>query len=288
MATRFCAFCGKPLPGTGTFCPSCGAAISGGVAAPAAPTAGYPSGFPPVVGYGPMGGAPGAGVPSPATRPTDLRALKWIEWAMILSLVSSAVGVAVDLSAGLTRLVRTTTTPTGTTISLPSPWVFVLLLGVAGVFAVAEIFLFRVAFRDQSEVDRRFSSPSTLAFLALIGVIGVVVGAGLVVGGLYQAVSCAGTGVPITRACLPFGLFFGGIALLLIGAIVALVGFIGILIGIWRLGTRYNETLFKVGAILLIIPFVNLVGAILILIGARSARRNIEGSTAVPVPQGAG
>ena len=207
---------------------------------------------------------------------------------MILSLVSTAVSVAVDLTVGLTRFVGATTTPTGTTVTLPSPWIFVLLFGVAGVFVFIELVLFRFAFHDQAGVDRRFSTPATLALLALIGIILVLVGAGLVIGGLYQAVHCAGAGNPLTRACLPVGLFFGGVALLLIGALVALVGFIGILIGIWRLGTRYDEVLFKVGAILLIIPFVNLVGAILILIGAHSSRRKIESPTGVPISPGAG
>lgn len=288
MATRFCSFCGKPLPATGTFCPSCGAAIPGAVATPGAPTAGYPSGFPPPVGYRPMSGVPGAEVPSPASRPADLRALMWIEWAVILSLVSSAVSIAVDLSAGLTRLVSATTTPAGTTVTLPSPWIFVALLGVGGVLGFVEVVLFRVALHDQAGVDRRFSTPATLALLALIGVIFALIGAGLVIGGLYQAVACVGAGAPLTRACIPFGLFFGGIALLLIGAIVAIVGFIGILIGIWRFGTRYDDVMFKIGAILLIFPFVNLAGAILILIGARSARRKVEGSPGVTVPMGAG
>ena len=288
MVTRFCAFCGKLLPGIGTFCPSCGAAIPGAAAAPGTPAAALPSGYPPPAGYAPVGGVPGAEVPTHATRSTDLRVLMWIEWAMILSLVSTAVSVGVDLSAGLTRFIGVTTTPTGTTVTLPSPWIFVLLLGIGGVFGFVELVLFRVAFHGQAGVDRRFSTPATLALLALIGVIAVLVGAGLVIGGLYQAVQCAGAGNPLTRACLPLGLFFGGIALLLIGAIVALVGFIGILIGIWRLGTRYDDVLYKVGAILLIIPFVNLVGAILILIGAHSSRRKIEGSAGVPVPSGVG
>ena len=37
----FCAKCGKELPADATFCPNCGAAVSGGVAATSAPSTGF-------------------------------------------------------------------------------------------------------------------------------------------------------------------------------------------------------------------------------------------------------
>jgi hypothetical protein len=91
-------------------------------------------------------------------------------------------------------------------------------------------------------------------------------------------VSCAGSGVPIPSSCLLSNTFWGGVALLGLGGLLAFVGYIGVLLGIWRLGTRYADAMFKVGAILLIIPYINLIGAILILIGARTARRKVEGA----------
>ena len=50
-----------------------------------------------------------------------------------------------------------------------------------------------------------------------------------------------------------------------------LIGFIGLILGIWRLGTRYETSLLHVGAIVAI--FLPFVGWLLIWIGARDARR---------------
>jgi len=62
-------------------------------------------------------------------------------------------------------------------------------------------------------------------------------------------------------------------ALLGLGGILTLVGLIGgQILGLWRVGTRYNETTIKVGAIFTIIPLLNIVGPILVLIGALEAK----------------
>jgi hypothetical protein len=65
------------------------------------------------------------------------------------------------------------------------------------------------------------------------------------------------------------------LVLLFVVAIVLLIGAIGLLIGIWRLGTRYQEGLLKVAAILLILPVLNIVGFVLILVASRSLRNRI-------------
>jgi len=46
----------------------------------------------------------------------------------------------------------------------------------------------------------------------------------------------------------------------------------GQILGLWRVGTRYNETTIKVGAIFTIVPLLNIVGPILVLIGALEAK----------------
>ncbi len=56
-----------------------------------------------------------------------------------------------------------------------------------------------------------------------------------------------------------------------IAAIVLFAGYIGLLVGIWRLGSRYSEWMFKVGAIFLLIPFLNVAGAVFVLIAARES-----------------
>lgn len=278
----FCSFCGKPLPAAGTFCPSCGAAVSGatGAPGPSPPPTYFAPGAVPPAGYGRAYATPFG--PTSASQSADRNALGFAGWASVLFLISGIVGVAFEFGSGFTRLVSATSTPTGTTISLPSPWIWVGYVGVLAGIDLATLVLLRESFRSLVPVDPRFSSPATFALVALFGSVIGLAGAGLLLAGLYQAVSCVGSGNPLTGACLFSGLFVGGLVLAVVGGIAALVGFIGILIGIWRLGTRYDESLFKVAAILLIFPFLNIIGAILMLVAARSGRQRVERTVGPP------
>lgn len=54
--------------------------------------------------------------------------------------------------------------------------------------------------------------------------------------------------------------------------IIGLVGFIMVLIGIYRIGEHYDSTIIKLGAILMI--FIGIIGAILLFLGFRDLERN--------------
>ena len=56
------------------------------------------------------------------------------------------------------------------------------------------------------------------------------------------------------------------VSLVLVTILVGVIG--GQILGLWRVGSRYNETVIKVGAIFTIIPLLNIVAPILVLIGA--------------------
>lgn len=200
--------------------------------------------------------------------------------------MASVAGLVVSSVTDVSRLITVTSGTGGTSIALLPPWVWVALIGLDAALGVTEILLFRSAFRRLADVDRTFSTPATFALLACIGVLLALVGVGLLLDALYHAVQCAGSGVPIPSSCLLTGTFWGGVGLAGIGAIVAVIGFLGILLGIWRLGTRFGDTKFKVGAILLIFPLLNILGAILILLGAREAVGKIERPSTFPVPPG--
>jgi hypothetical protein len=206
--------------------------------------------------------------------------------AAILSLVGVIVGIVTSTISNVSGIVTSSTGTSGVSISLPSPWVWVGLVGISVAIEIAGLVMFRSAFRTLARVDRRFSTPAMLALAAIASFVVILLGLGLLLGALYQAVQCVGSGNPITGACLFTGTFWAGIALLVVGGLVALVGFIGVLIGIWRLGTRYSETTFKLGAVLSIIPYLNIAGAILILAGAHSVRGRLE-RTGAPSPPSA-
>ena len=139
-----------------------------------------------------------------------------------------------------------------------------------------------MAFHGLSTVDPTFRTPAVLSLLALIGIAFSLVGAALVLNGLYAAEACVGAGNPITRACLLTGPFWAGIAFAAIGGVLALIGLIGVLLGLWRVGTRYQDSLIHVGTFLLIFPYLNVVGAVLILASASSQRSRREVLARVP------
>jgi hypothetical protein len=69
------------------------------------------------------------------------------------------------------------------------------------------------------------------------------------------------------------------LAVLLVGAALAIIGFFALAVGVWRLGDRFDEDLFKIGAVLLVV--LGIVGMVFILIATRAARRKLGEPTPV-------
>jgi uncharacterized membrane protein len=274
VANRFCPFCGAPVVAGGAFCPACGASLTWAPAAapatPPPPTAFVPS-------FAPAGSTSAGSGPSAATQQADRHALGSVQWATIVALVGVVVGLVTLFGTNAAAVLSVTRVGSTTMIYVSLSGLYFLAAVSAGSFVLTfvEAILYRGAFRTLAGIDSRFATPSTLTLVLIVALVLVVlVGAGIFVV-VYQAVECAGAGNPLTSSCLSLGTALGLVGLLGVVAIVALVGFVGLLIGIWRLGTRYGESMFKVGAVLLIIPLLNFVGAVLILLAARSARERI-------------
>jgi len=235
---------------------------------------------PPPESYAPGVGAPR---PTPATAAQDRRSLRYLTVAVIIGLAGAVTEDAIDLLPSVQSLVTATSTPSGAVVHLPSPWLWVALLGVGGALAIAEILLIRLSFTGIRPVDSRFSAPASLSLLAVIGILVALVGVALLLNGIYGAVACSGAGRPLTLSCLSRSGFLVGLVTLLVGALVGIIGYIGILIGIWRFGSRHEVSWFKGGVILLIFPLLNVVGAILILLAAQKALERIGRDSSPPL-----
>jgi hypothetical protein len=275
VAARFCPYCGSTVVSGGTFCPSCGANLTATATAPGSPGASpmfappggapIPPGVPPSVLYAPK---------TAETRGVDLDALSKVATAAAVGLISEAVGLIALFATPSAGLFTISMTPAGTTISANTSGleVFGLLIAVGTLLTVIELLYYRGAFKTLEGTDGRFKTPSTLVLVLLIALPFVLLGLLGLVYAIYNAIACAGAGNPISPSCLSGGGLLAVLGLLLITGILAVIGYIGLLVGIWRLGTRYDASGFKVGAILILIPLLNVVGAILILVSARSAR----------------
>jgi len=137
-----------------------------------------------------------------------------------------------------------------------------------------------LGFRDLAKVDREeFSGPSKLMILMIVGAAVDVVVAIPLLNGVPALISQAPAtpGGPISPAFASMAASeFHYFIVITLGGILALVGIIGGLIfGLWRLGARYNATIVKVGAIFTIIPPLNVVAAILVLIGTYQAKSRL-------------
>jgi hypothetical protein len=261
-------------------------------AIPPAPGPWTPTPAPMMMGYSTY--PPG----SPFTREAELRSVRALRIAGILALVGVLLGLIVPyaISAatgapnvfGATNFIGVSGTGNNTTIHF-NTGVLWTILGIAvagGVLTILSLIFFRQSFTSLKGVDSRFSTPATLAMVGLIGLIIVILGAVVLFDAFAQLSGCVFSANVFGRANTCAGtlvLLILGIAVLGIGGIVALIGYIGILIGVWRVGVRYDSTLLKVAAILWIFPYVNVVAGILIRAETTTLAHRLEGQPGMPM-----
>ncbi|HXW66790.1 MAG TPA: DUF973 family protein [Thermoplasmata archaeon] len=271
-----CPYCGRPYPAGATFCPSCGAAVGAGAMGTAAPAG------PPVAGaYAPMYPPTYAGAPAtpPTLGPSDQEPLEKVALGAILAIVAAGLSIAVLLLGGLRSV---SASGSGASIYGGSRgWIEVGVELLAVALVITYTLLYRSAFVRLALRDRRFSTPAKLTLLLLFGIVLLFGSFAWLLYLLVQTLNCAGGLAPgaIPASCVPGSLLLA-LGLLLIFAIIVIVGFVGLLVGIWRLGTRYQDDRFKVGAVLLIFPFINVVGAVLVLVAARRSQERLRSAPA--------
>jgi putative flippase GtrA len=235
----------------------------------------WPAGTP--WGPSPWGPAPGV---SPQVRDTDLAALGHLKKGAIIALVGTALGFTFPLIASFLGY-SPFTFAFGSTAGLSTLLTFVLAAALVGMaLTVVSLWFMREGFSRIRTVDARFSSSPTWVLLAMIGIIMVAIGLGLLLSELVSLLSCIGTSPTPPSSC--FGSLtsvLAGGALAGIGGLLFVIGGIGTVVAVWRLGTRYNESLFKVGAILYI--FFQIVGAILVLLAVMRAEKAVQSAPAL-------
>jgi hypothetical protein len=137
----------------------------------------------------------------------------------------------------------------------------VVLLGA--LVTLISLALYAVSFNRLRKISKGFGGPMGLVIVGLVGVLLVLIGFAIVLSDFYSAVACAATGAG--SSCLNVSQVAGAVLAIFGGLFLAFLGWIGLLIGIYRIGKRYGSTLAKVGGILTIIPFIGLIAPILIV-----------------------
>ena len=243
--TKFCSNCGAKIDKEAEICPKCG--VRQTVSQPLR------------TGFGP------AVVPPPTD--VDLAAAASLKNGSLVGVIGEAlsffsftflIGFFVNLGA------------LSSTLALSGLIGCLVILLVGLILGIVSLVMYRHAFVDLTRVDiNSFKTPASFLRLYYIGLILLFVGALLFILGIIAALSVLSLGL------LFVFLTISGIVWL-VAAILMILGLIGLVLGMWRAGERYNNTLIKIGGILYIIPYASVVAPILVLIGASNVEKQMN------------
>ncbi len=233
-------------------------------------------------------------MPTAQSSAADAHALEHARTGAIFGIVGillSVVGTYLSFAYGGLSLGISCNSVTET-CSIPSAAVALLgglfALEVVGtIIGILFVLKFRSAFQTLVPVDYRFRSPASLSILLVIGFILIVLGEGVLfatVANIIGQCSNLNTTNCYNAATGAAGALLASLGVLVLGAILALIGGILLLVGIWRLGTRYDDSLLKVGAVLLIIPFLDIAGIFLIYFGVTQAQGRLASAGGLSMP----
>jgi hypothetical protein len=225
-------------------------------------------------------------VPPTTTAPVsadEIRGLKSTEAAAVTGLVAIVLGliapVFIVLVTGLEVHYHGFHVGSGT-LRYPVLEALVAAVTVAFLLAlIADVFYAR-SFSAFRKVQPGFGGPFGLVIVGIVGTVLVFIGLLVVLDQIAANLNCLIN--TQSSSCISISAFGAGVIAIFFGLILALLGWIGVLIGVFRIGSRYHSSLLQVGAILTIIPIVTVVAPILILIGVVMALRDVEARASRP------
>jgi hypothetical protein len=159
---------------------------------------------------------------------------------------------------------------------------FIVLFGA--LLSLVAVIVYAVAFNRLRKINPGFGAAFGLTIVGLVGLLLIVLGAAILAVQVLQAVACSSSSS--FSSCFNIYSTVGPVFSIFGGLFLALLGWIGLVIGIYRIGSRYGSTLTSVGGILMIIPVVGIIAPILVLVGMQSVVERVRARTIPPVPVG--
>ena len=215
--------------------------------------------------------SPAGQAPASGDELSGVSRVKWGALLGILGLVLAIGGVLIvllDVGLGVTN------TSDAAYVSLLRTILLAVILVVVGVIlALLSFILYTAGFAALRRSDGRFRTPMVLC---VIGLIGLAFISGFVVSyadGINAAIACPSSNTTCQNNATGIG--HGVVVLGYIGGLLGFIGLIGLIIGLYRFGSRYKNSIAKVGAILYIIPFLSIVAPILVFIGAVQVQKSL-------------
>lgn len=150
----------------------------------------------------------------------------------------------------------------------------VALIVAGAALLLISVIIYVVSFNTFRKVTTGFGAPLALGIIGVLGIFLIFLGGTLILVSILQAVGCAANGD--ATSCVSLSTIAAGVYSLLGGLFLAFLGWIGMLIGIYRIGSRYHSTVTRIGAILYIIPIVSIVAPILVFVGIHGIRKQLD------------
>ncbi len=219
----------------------------------------------------------------------EYSAMKYFRLAAIIQIIGF-IGPVLMLfeSSSISSFAFSTTAGTtgSTTAGLSSLVSFLeIIIGidlVTTLISAVGMYFFAKAFDGLNSVSRgEFSFPRTSAYILMVLPLIIVLVVFYLVVGILIPLSSSTPSTSQSSAIA--GTLFGLIGVIALVGIIAFIAAIGFLIGLWRVGTRYDSTLIHVGAIMLIIPILSMIGIILILVGANEVVNSLKPVSSGPM-----
>lgn len=259
-----CLNCGQVTQNTDAFCPRCGKPL------PPSSAASVPS-------------ATVYTIPAPAAPgPEEMPAVEHFGTASLLGMIAFLISTA---SAAIALVyLRSVITVRGSnnTIAI-SQNLIPILWGSAGIEAVSLVILigafvyYRKAFTALAPRAPTFSTPATLTVVAIVGAALLIVAAFLEANYTVVLINCLNQPGATASSCVNGRGLLASLGVVALAAIIFLVGMLGTLVGVWRVGVRYQKDLPRIGAVLSIFPYVNWIGMLLNYMGATDIRTRLRG-----------
>lgn len=247
----FCKSCGEKLD-TLYVCPSCSSVIQSADAR-FCPHCGYS--LSPRTDYAPQ--------PQEQRSPiseASIRGIKYIEYYGFISIMSIILQYFI-LILGININPLGTHSKAGHILFGLS---YILLFIDLAALLLLTVFAI-LAFKNFSSEDGIFTTPYSLSKLAIPGIILVFFGI------LLLEIGSIASNAGLSLAFLAIGGIF-----LLISIVLLILGTVGQLLGLWRIGRKYKEVLFKAATILYFIPLLDIITPFLIISAAYSVERRMR------------
>jgi hypothetical protein len=208
----------------------------------------------------------------------ELSGVSRVKWGALLGILGLVLAIGGVLIVLLDVGLGVTDTSAAGYVSLLRTILFaVFLILVGAILAFLSFVLYTAGFAALRRSDQRFRTPMVLCVIGLIGILFI---SGFVVSyvvGISSAIACPSSNTTCQNNATTIA--HGVVAIGYIGGILGFIGLIGLIIGLYRFGSRYKSSIAKVGAILYIIPFLSIVAPILVLIGAIQVQKKLRQPT---------